>query len=192
VIDGDDILYLLAKHWQQTGRLRGPVVGTVMTNFGIEQAFQNAGITFMRAKVGDRYVHEMLKQHGGILGGEASGHVLCLDRVSTGDAIVSALQVLEVLARTGANLRTLLAGVQRVPQVMINVRVDAGSKPLASEPVRVALAAAEAQMGDQGRVVLRASGTEPLVRVTVEGRDASLVQQVADRLADVVKAASSV
>ncbi len=192
VIDGDDILYLLATQWQKTGRLRGPVVGTVMTNFGIEQAFKHAGIGFMRAKVGDRYVHEMLKQNGGVLGGEASGHVLCLDRVSTGDAIVSALQVLEVLAQTGASLRSLLADVQRVPQVMINVRVEPDSKPLASESVQQALAIAEAQMGEQGRVVLRASGTEPLVRVTVEGRDAALVQQVANSLADAVKAATLV
>jgi phosphoglucosamine mutase len=188
VIDGDDMVYLLATHWQRSGRLRGPVVGTVMTNFGVEQALKRQGIAFLRASVGDRYVHEMLKSSGGMLGGEASGHLLCLDRASTGDALVSALQVLEVLAQTGKSLSELLTDVQRVPQVMINVRTEPGVKPLQHSSVQQALREAELAMGDQGRVVLRASGTEPLIRVTVEGVDGAKVDAVAQALAAAVRA----
>jgi phosphoglucosamine mutase len=191
VVDGDDIVYLLARHWQHTGRLKGPVVGTVMTNFGIEQAIERAGVQFLRAKVGDRYVLEQLKAHGGVLGGEASGHVLCLDRASTGDALVNALQVLEVLAETGKSLAELLHGVVRVPQTMINVRIAPGATPLADARVQDALARAEKQLAGIGRVVLRASGTEPLVRVTVEGQNAAEVAALAQAIAEVVKGAAA-
>jgi phosphoglucosamine mutase len=190
IMDGDDILYLLATHWQRTGRSAAPVVGTLMTNFGIEQALQRAGLEFVRAKVGDRYVLEALKAKGGILGGEASGHILCLDRASTGDALVSAVQVLEVLAQTGKKPNELLAGLQRVPQKMINVRVQAGQKPLESDAVQSALLRIEKALDGVGRVVLRASGTEPLVRVTVEGIDAQLVERYAQELAEVVRGAT--
>jgi phosphoglucosamine mutase len=191
VIDGDDILFVLASHWQASGRLRGPVVGTVMTNFGIESAFEKRGIAFARAQVGDRYVLELLKAQGGTLGGEASGHVLCLDRATTGDALVSALQVLEVLAETGQSFAQLLSGVTRVPQVMINVRLAPGSKPLQTAAVQDALAQAEQALVGSGRVVLRASGTEPLVRVTVEGVDQTQVQYHAEKLAEVVRQAAA-
>ena len=190
VIDGDDIVYLLAAHWQQIGRLRGPVVGTLMTNFGIELALRELGVNFIRAQVGDRYVLEQLKAHGGVLGGEASGHVLCLDRTSTGDALVCALQVLEVMALTGKGLVEGLEKLQRLPQRMINVRIAPGSKPLANPEVQQALAVVEQRLAGHGRVVLRASGTEPLIRVTVEGTDAVMVAKEAEYLAQIVASAS--
>ena len=190
VVDGDDIVYLLACHWQQSGRLKGPVVGTVMTNFGVEQALSRAGIAFLRANVGDRYVLELLKSSGSNLGGEASGHVLCLDRASTGDALVCALQVLEVMAETGKSLSELLCTVARVPQTMINVKITSGAKPLAHADVAVALQKAQETLRGRGRVVLRASGTEPLVRVTVEGEDAAEVSDIAFVLSEIVKRVS--
>jgi phosphoglucosamine mutase len=187
VVDGDDIVYVLAQHWAQIGRLKGPVVGTVMTNFGIESALTRAGIGFLRANVGDRYVHELLKSAGGNLGGEASGHVLCLDRASTGDAIVCALQVLEVLAETGKSLAELLCSLTRVPQSMINIPITPGARVLDHVDVSAALALAQQHLMGRGRIVLRASGTEPLIRVTVEGVDATEVHTIAETVAAVVK-----
>jgi phosphoglucosamine mutase len=189
IIDGDDILYMLALHWQQTGRSAAPVVGTLMTNFGIELALQRSGLEFVRAKVGDRYVLEALKAKGGVLGGESSGHILCLDRASTGDALVSALQVLEVLAQTNKKPNELLAGLQRVPQKMLNVRIQTGQKPLEADAVKSALLRVEKALQGTGRVVLRASGTEPLIRVTVEASDPALVERYAQELAQVVQSA---
>ena len=190
VCDGDDLLYVLATDWQRSGRLHGPVVGTLMTNYGFERALEEQGIGFVRAKVGDRYVHQMLLQHHGVLGGEASGHLLCLDRTSTGDGIVSALQVLEVLRRTGKSLRESLAGMDRVPQKTINVRYDRGAKPAEAASVQAALATAQAAVVGRGRAFLRPSGTEPVVRVTVEADDAALMQSTLDALADAVRAAA--
>ena len=161
-----------------------------MTNYGFERALEERGIGFVRAKVGDRYVHQMLLQHHGVLGGEASGHLLCLDRTSTGDGIVSALQVLEVLRRTGKSLRESLAGMDRVPQKTINVRYDRGAKPAESASVQAALATAQAAVVGRGRAFLRPSGTEPVVRVTVEADDAILMQTTLDALADAVRAAA--
>src|SRR5690606_36207719 len=123
-VDGDGLLYVLARDWQASGRLRGPVVGTLMTNYGLEKALAQAGIPFLRAKVGDRYVHQALVEGGGVLGGEASGHLLCLDRATTGDAIVSALQVLDALRRAGKRLDQALEGLSVVPQATVNVRLD--------------------------------------------------------------------
>src|SRR5690606_12405016 len=143
VCDGDDLLYVLASDWQRSGRLQGPVVGTLMSNFGFERALQARGIGFVRAKVGDRHVHQALLQHGGVLGGEASGHLLCLDRANTGDGIVSALQVLEVLGRTGASLRDSLRDMQRVPQKTVNVRYSNGARPAEAPAVQAALQAAQ-------------------------------------------------
>ena len=190
VCDGDDLLYVLATDWQRSGRLHGPVVGTLMTNYGFERALQEQGIGFVRAKVGDRYVHQMLLQHQGVLGGEASGHLLCLDRTSTGDGIVSALQVLEVLRRTGKSLRDSLAGMDRVPQKTINVRCDGLARPSEAASVQAALAIAQAAVAGTGRAFLRPSGTEPVVRVTVEAADAALMQATLDALASAVRAAS--
>ena len=189
VRDGDDLLYVLATDWQASGRLRGPVVGTLMTNYGLERAFGERGIAFMRTKVGDRYVHQALLEHGGVLGGETSGHLLCLDRVSSGDGIISALQVLEVLRRRGLRLPQVLAGFGKVPQKTVNVKVAAGSRPAEADSVKAALAEAQATVQGRGRAFLRPSGTEPVVRVTVEADDAQLMQSTLDRLADAVRAA---
>jgi phosphoglucosamine mutase len=188
--DGDDLLYVLATDWQQSGRLRGPVVGTLMTNYGFERALAGHGIGFVRAKVGDRHVHQALLQHAGVLGGEASGHLLCLDRANTGDGIVSALQVLEVLHRRGIGLRAAMAGLHKVPQKTINVRYDRGRKPVQAESVQAALAQALQAVEGRGRAFLRPSGTEPVVRVTVEADDAALMQSTLSALADAVRAAA--
>lgn len=190
-LDGDDLVYILALDWAQRGRLKGPVVGTLMSNYGLEQAFAARGIPFVRANVGDRYVHQALVEGGGVLGGEASGHLLCLDRASTGDAIVSALQVLDVVRRQKSGLRRLRAGLERTPQQTCNVRVGAAAKAVVAAPaVREALAAAEAEIRGRGRVLLRPSGTEPVVRVTVETADAALMQALLERLAGAVAAAA--
>jgi phosphoglucosamine mutase len=190
LVDGDDLIYLLACDWRSSGRLRGPVVGTLMTNYAIELALGKAGIEFRRAKVGDRYVHQTLVESGGVLGGEASGHVLCLDRSGTGDALVTALQVLDLLQRSGRPLATLCAGLARFPQKTINVRIANGARPIDSPAVASTRAAIETELEGRGRVVLRPSGTEPVVRVTVEADDGELVERLAQKLADAVKAAA--
>ena len=190
VRDGDDLLYVLACDWQETGRLRGPVVGTLMTNYGFERALGERGIGFVRAKVGDRYVHQQLLANAGVLGGEASGHILCLDRASTGDGIVSALQVLEVLQRRGIGLAEALAGLHKVPQKTVNVRYAGGSKPAEADSVQAALLEAQRAVEGRGRAFLRPSGTEPVVRVTVEADDAALVDATLASLADAVRAAA--
>ena len=192
-VDGDDLLYVLAPSWQRSGRLRGPVVGTLMTNFGLEQALERLGLPFQRSNVGDRYVHQALVEGGGVLGGEASGHLLCLDRATTGDAIVSALQVLEVLRREGKSLRESLVGLTRVPQKTVNVRLAGVSAKVIvqSEGVQSALAAAQLAVKGRGRAFLRPSGTEPVVRVTVEADTAELMQATLDSLSSAVKAAAA-
>ncbi len=187
--DGDALIYLLALDWQRSGRLQGPVVGTLMTNFALELALAAQGIAFRRVNVGDRYVHKALVEGQGMLGGEASGHLLCLDRASTGDAIVAALQVLEVLQRRGQTLAQALTGYHPLPQKTVNLRIPPGSKPLDAPAVQAARSEAEAALAGRGRLVLRPSGTEPVVRVTVEADDAGLMQQVLDQLSDTVRAA---
>ncbi|HTL13967.1 MAG TPA: phosphoglucosamine mutase [Thermomonas sp.] len=191
VCDGDDLLYVLACDWQDSGRLRGPVVGTLMTNYGFERALAARGIGFVRARVGDRYVHQQLLANDGVLGGEASGHILCLDRASTGDGIVSALQVLEVLQRRGIGLAQALQGLRKVPQKTVNVRFAAGRKPAEAASVQAALAQAQRAVEGRGRAFLRPSGTEPVVRVTVEADDAALVEATLAALADAVRAAAA-
>ena len=191
VRDGDDLLYVLACDWKQSGRLRGPVVGTLMTNYGFERALGERGIGFVRAKVGDRYVHQQLLANDGVLGGEASGHILCLDRASTGDGIVSALQVLEVLQRRGISLAQALEGLHKVPQKTVNVRFEAGHKPAEADSVKAALLEAQRAVEGRGRAFLRPSGTEPVVRVTVEADDAALVESTLAALADAVRAAAN-
>jgi phosphoglucosamine mutase len=185
--DGDALIYLLANRWQACGRLRGPVVGTLMTNVAMELHCHEKGIPFVRTKVGDRYVHQALTGQGGVLGGEASGHLLVLDRTSTGDALVAALQVLEALIADKTTLKAALAGYTPFPQKTVNVRVQPGAKPLEHPDVQAARAEAERSLEGKGRLVLRASGTEPVVRVTVEARDAALMQSVLDALSAVVK-----
>lgn len=188
LVDGDDIVYILARHWQARGVLRGPVVGTVMTNLGIEMALRELGIGFERAAVGDRHVHLRLRELDGILGGEASGHVICRHKASTGDGLMTALLLLEVIADSGRTLAELVADLHRFPQKTINVRVQRNARALLQDAsVRAARASVEQTLGAQGRLVLRASGTEPLIRVTVEARDGALVESQAALLADVVR-----
>lgn len=186
LVDGDQILYVLAADRRQRGQLDGPVVGTLMSNLGLEIALGEIGAGFQRAKVGDRYVLELLRETGGKLGGETSGHILCLDKTTTGDGLVTALQVLAVMRETGRSLADLTAGMRRFPQVLINVRtarrLDLGS----STPVRSAVDRVKGQLGRRGRVVLRPSGTEPVVRVMVEGEDEGEIRQLAEQIARVV------
>lgn len=192
LVDGDQLLYVLATDWQASGRLRGPLVGTLMSNYGLERAMRSLGVPFLRANVGDRYVLQMLKQHGGVLGGETSGHILTLDRVTSGDAIVSALQVLDVLVRTRRTLDEAVAGCAKVAQTTVNVRVAGGASALVADAdVQATFERVRAELEGQGRVVLRPSGTEPLVRVTVEAGDAVVVERLAAELADAVKSAAS-
>ncbi len=190
-IDGDQILFLLASARQSAGQLGGGVVGTVMSNFGLEEAFERMDIPFVRSKVGDRHVHDLLCRKGWLLGGETSGHILCLDRASMGCGIVSALQVVEVIATGRQSLAALVGGMTKYPQVMINVPVEGSARQVVEEAAEVAAALNEAQsqLAGQGRVILRPSGTEPVVRVTVEGRDRQTVQMLAEELADVVAGA---
>jgi phosphoglucosamine mutase len=186
-VDGDELLFVIARHAQDTGRLKGPVVGTVMSNFGLERALLNQGIGFERAAVGDRYVLEKLRKLGGIIGGETSGHTLCLDKASTGDGIVTALQVLEVMLTTEKPLAELVSGMEKVPQVLINVPVGGNARGIAGDPRIVeAEAAARTALGDRGRLLVRASGTEPVVRVMVEALDAEEAERVAKEVADQV------
>lgn len=190
VVDGDQLLYIIASARKAAGVLTGPVVGTVMSNLGLEHALAKQGIDFRRAKVGDRYVLEMLRETGGLLGGETSGHLLCLDRTTTGDAMVSALQILGIMKQTGRSLAELAAPMAKYPQVLENVKVKAKLDPATSPAIQAALKQAEARLAGEGRVVLRPSGTEPVIRVMVEGRDEKLVRQLAKDLAVVVAAAA--
>ncbi len=189
IVDGDQLLYVIARARKQDGSLQGPVVGTVMSNLGLEVALRSAGIDFRRAQVGDRYVLAMLRETGGSLGGETSGHILCLDKTTTGDGLVSALQVLAVMKRTGQSLAELAAGMQKFPQVLLNVKVAQRFDPSAVPSVQEAVARIEKRLGGEGRVVLRASGTEPVIRVMVEGRDERLTRSLATELSQAVQAA---
>jgi phosphoglucosamine mutase len=188
--DGDQLLYIIARHRKAQGSLKGGVVGTLMTNFAFELAMQQLEIPFLRAKVGDRYVMEQLLEHGWQLGGENSGHIICLDKHTTGDGIVSALQVLHALRVQNLTLAQAAQDLVMFPQVLINVKVarklDFDSLPA----VRDAVAAAETELAGKGRVLLRPSGTEPLLRVMVEGEDGGLVQRLAERIASVVREAA--
>jgi phosphoglucosamine mutase len=186
LIDGDQLLYVLATSRHEKGGLTGPVVGTVMSNLGLEHALRDRDIDFRRAAVGDRYVLEALRDSGGVLGGETSGHMLVLDKTTTGDGLISALQVLAVMKETGKPLSALVAGMPKYPQTMLNVRTDNRLDPSQVPEIRDAVAEAEGELADSGRVVLRASGTEPVIRVMVEGQDRALVVSVAERLAAVV------
>ncbi|WP_150047410.1 MULTISPECIES: phosphoglucosamine mutase [Methylomonas] len=189
IVDGDELIYIIAKSFQEKGKLYGPVVGTLMSNLGMEHALKAMGVPLLRANVGDRYVMELLKARGGCLGGEGSGHIICLDKTTTGDGIVAALQVLAEMQFTGKNLHELKSGMKKYPQVLINVRVDKKVNLNEMDGVKKAVAAVEQKLGDKGRVLLRASGTEPLVRVMVEGVDQDDVSQYARQLADDVKQA---
>ena len=187
LIDGDQLLYVLARDRYSEGLLRGPVVGTVMSNLGLEVALRDLGVEFRRAKVGDRYVLALLKECGGIIGGETSGHVICLDRTTTGDGLITALQVLAVMQRTGRSLSELTSGMVLFPQVLLNVKVRQKADPSEDPVIREAVDEVESELGSRGRVVLRASGTEPVIRVMVEGENQAQVSALAERLADSVR-----
>jgi phosphoglucosamine mutase len=190
-VDGDQMLYILAKHGHDRDELKGPVVGTVMSNLGLEHGLAEIGVEFSRAQVGDRYVLAMLNEVGGTLGGETSGHILCLDKTTTGDGLISALQVLAVMKQTGAGLAELAAGMRKYPQVLLNVRVAKRFDPLLEPTVLKAAQEVERRFDGRGRIVLRASGTEPVIRVMVEGHDADLVKKGARDIASVVEAAAA-
>ena len=186
-IDGDLIIYIIAREALRQGQLKGGVVGTLMSNMGLEIALKNLGIPFVRAKVGDRYVLEMLVEKNWRLGAENSGHVLHLDKTTTGDGIVAGLQVLAAMVRNNMSLADLCSGMTMLPQILINVRFSGKNDPLMNPEVKSAIAQAEQQLGNNGRVLIRKSGTEPLIRVMVEGSNQSQVQQFAEKIADAVK-----
>ena len=191
IVDGDEILYVIAHGRKKEGQFQGGVVGTLMSNLGLELSLAQHGIPFERAKVGDRYVMERLMSEGWQLGGESSGHIICLDRTTTGDGIIAALQVLHVMINSGRSLRDLREGMQRFPQTLVNVplqsKIDLDSSAIVQEAVREV----EAQLSDRGRVLLRPSGTEPLIRVMVEGQDEQLVHTYATQIADAVRSAAA-
>jgi len=189
LFDGDQLLYAMVKHRHQDKRLRGGVVGTLMTNFALEKRLAEMGIPFLRAKVGDRYVLESLLERGWECGGENSGHLLCLDCHSTGDAMISALQVLAAVAGSGQSLAEFTRELTLLPQVLVNVKLK-GKPDLQAAPIREAIARAEAELAGRGRVLLRPSGTEPVVRVMVEGEDRANVQKLADTIAEAVRSAA--
>ena len=187
VVDGDELLVIIALHQQAKGLLTGGVVGTLMSNLGLEVALKDRGIAFARAQVGDRYVVAKLLQEGWHLGGEGSGHILCLDQATTGDGVVSALQVLRAITDQGKTLSDLKGAMTKFPQVMINVPANS-AKVMENNAVQSAVRDVDAVLGDKGRVLLRPSGTEPLIRVMVEGEDAPQVKRLAAQLAAVVAA----
>ena len=184
LVDGDQLLYVLAAAGHAAGTLNGPVVGTSMTNLGLERALAEIGIEFRRANVGDRYVLAMLNETGGRLGGETSGHLLCLDKTTTGDGLISALQVLCVIVKTGKSLGELTRGMPRFPQTLINVRTPERVDVERSAEMQAAIRDIENKLADRGRVLVRASGTEPVVRVMVEGEDETEVSTLAAELAE--------
>ena len=187
VIDGDQIVYIIARDALKRGRLQGGVVGTVMSNLGLEVALGALGVPFLRSNVGDRYVMELLKKKGWTIGGEGSGHVLNLTAASTGDGIVAGLQVLAAMLHADLTLNELSRGMTKYPQTLINVRFSEGTKPLQDKVVTLAVLEAEKALGDRGRVLLRKSGTEPLVRVMVEANDAQDSSTWAEHIADAVR-----
>ncbi len=190
VVDGDALLYIVGLARHRAGILRGGIAGTLMSNLGLEQALAERSIPFARAAVGDRHVLNLLAERGWELGGETSGHILCLDKSSTGDGIIAALQALAALVESGKRLSQLTAGLTLYPQRLVNVRTTRGFDIKSSPGVTGAVAEAERELGAHGRVLLRPSGTEPVVRVMVEGRDAAQVERLAQRLADSVHRAA--
>ncbi|NJD00009.1 phosphoglucosamine mutase [Candidatus Erwinia dacicola] len=187
-VDGDQILYLIAREGLRQGQLRGGVVGTLMSNMGLELALKQIGIPFARAKVGDRYVLEKLKEKGWRLGAENSGHVILLDKTTTGDGIVAGLQVLTAMVRNHMSLHDLCSGMKLLPQILVNVRFSGSHTPLEDATVKAVTAEIEAELKGRGRLLLRKSGTEPLIRLMVEGEDEAQVTALAHRIADAVKA----
>ncbi len=187
LVDGDDILFIIARGRQRMGLGRGHVVGTQMSNLGLQHALEKHDITLHRANVGDRYVMEKLQQVDGLIGGEASGHIICLDKTSTGDGIVAALQVLAEIQQTGSSLHELRSAVIKYPQRLINVRINKLVNLQDYPEIQTAVESVEAELGNEGRVLLRASGTEPVIRVMVEGHDATRTNQLSKSLAEQIE-----
>lgn len=186
VIDGDQIVYIIARDNLKSGTLGGGVVGTLMSNLGLEMALTDLGVPFARSKVGDRYVIELLQEKGWNIGGEGSGHVLNLNVASTGDGIVSGLQVIKAMLHSGLSLYDLSRGMEKYPQTLLNVRFNADSDPVEADSVKQAVADAETELGDKGRVLLRKSGTEPVIRVMVEAQDTVMANNWAEYIATAV------
>jgi len=187
IVDGDELLFIIAQSRQRDQSLPGGVVGTVMSNLGLEHALKDLGIDFYRAAVGDRYVMEMLTENNWVLGGESSGHIICLDRTTTGDGIISALQILAAMKNADKSLQELKSGMQKYPQHMVNVPLKEKVDIDTCAPLQAAMKDVENRLADSGRILVRASGTEPLLRVMVEGTDGHIVTTLANELADVVR-----
>ncbi len=182
-VDGDELMFIIAASLKRNGQLEGGVVGTQMSNLGMELGLKDLGIDFVRAKVGDRYVMQQLREKGWKLGGESSGHLICRDLTTTGDGIVAALQVLQAMQSSGKTLHELKNEMQKMPQKLINLRFANRVNLVDFPAIDTAVDAIEKRMGSRGRVLLRSSGTEPVVRVMVEGEDVDLVNQYAQELA---------
>jgi phosphoglucosamine mutase len=189
VIDGDESIFIIANNDLQRGKLRGGVVGTLMSNMGLELALADLGVPFARSNVGDRYVMQMLKQNGWQLGAENSGHVINLNHTSTGDGTIAALNVLAAVCHSGKTLFELRQGMKKLPQVLVNVRYSGDVDPLTESNVMAAVHSVNEKLASRGRVLLRKSGTEPLIRVMVEGPELDEVTQLANEIADAVKLA---
>lgn len=187
IIDGDQIIYIIAKDRHQRGVLNGGVIGTLMSNYGLELALSELGIPFGRSKVGDRYVLESLRERDWKIGGEASGHIVCLDKTTTGDGIVAALQVLSIMVKSNKSLEQLVQGISLLPQTLVNLKTDQAIVLASNPQVLAAVSQLEGSMNGRGRVLLRPSGTEPLLRVMVEGFEESLVREQAQQLSEVIR-----
>ena len=184
LVDGDELVFIIAKAWHEQQRLdNATVVGTKMSNLGMRHGLRDLGIAFIEADVGDRFVMEQMQSHGAVLGGEGSGHIICLNQTTSGDGIIAALQVLAVMAQSGLSLQALKSQMQKYPQVLINVKTEKRIDLDQHSALQQAKTEVESTLGDEGRVLIRASGTEPLIRVMVEGKDQTLVQASAEKLA---------
>jgi len=187
-VDGDELLFVFAMHAQSKGKLTGPVVGTSMSNLGLEKMLEFKGIGFERARVGDKHVLERLAATGGTIGGEASGHIILLDYATTGDGLMAAAQIVRILRETGKSLSELKSGFRKYPQVIVNVKVSDKRKAMEHSKTEAAIKIAKKQLGLNGRIVLRPSGTEPVIRVMVESEDNEETNRLANDIADTIKA----
>lgn len=190
IVDGDELIYIIAKSKLEAKELSGPVIGTQMTNLGMEHALSELGINLLRSKVGDRYVMELLLENKGILGGENSGHIICLDKTTTGDGIIAALQIIAEMQNTGKNLHELKSGMTKYPQVLLNIKTQLKLDLDKNDMIQKAVKDIEKKLGSSGRVLLRTSGTEPLIRVMVEGFYEDKVTDYANQLAEQVRKAA--
>lgn len=188
LVDGDEILYIITQLYRDLNKLQGGVVGTLMSNMGLEKALQKEGIPFERARVGDRYVLEMMKRQGWVLGGEQSGHIICLNHATSGDGIITALQVLSAMRYYNKSLAEVKGGMHKFPQFLVNVSVGKHSSSIDTQEIQAAIKLANQRLGDSGRVLVRKSGTEPLVRIMVEGDDHGLVRDITEHLSAVIRA----